>query len=319
MRAGVRSPTASRDDGRHEPVLDRVDGGGADAAAGGDADDDDRVHIRARRVEASVVPKKALAYCLTRTSSPSRGATSGMISSIASSPINCRSAGDLAEEQAPVDPVRPVHDTGVDHRHAASAGGVDHAAGRVQESGCRQVELARSVEVGRASGRWTARPAARRARVAAEPAIERRHTSRPAHPGPAASAPAGRSLRGSRSRMVSIGGPMLNVGRVAGRAAASSLAQPLRSRSRPRRRHRRRRPRSGARLPPSTRPRRTSRPPVPGSRASGSPQPPPPQVTKCSTSPALTGTSMDLAGQDLGRCRRPGRSICGRVRRALRR
>ena len=78
----LRRPVADRvpDHERDEPVLYGVDARRTNAAAGADPDEDDRVEPRATSVDASEVPKKALAYCLVITSSPAAGATSGMSS-----------------------------------------------------------------------------------------------------------------------------------------------------------------------------------------------------------------------------------------------
>ena len=133
--------------------------------------------------------------------------------------------------------------------------------------------------------------------VPAKPLVEAR---RPRSSGDrVASAQAGRSPPRTGPGSSSSGGPMLKVGSGSGRPSSSLLAQLLRgvgvdwpcsSHTTPYRRA------------PSTvtSPRRTSSPTSSGSRASGSPHPPPPQVTKCSRSPTFDREVVDLAGQHLG-------------------
>ena len=56
------------------------------------------------KVAARVVPKKALAYCLTTTSSSSVGATAGISSPMGPSPTSACSAGTLRKNTPPSAP-----------------------------------------------------------------------------------------------------------------------------------------------------------------------------------------------------------------------
>ena len=56
------------------------------------------------RVEASEVPKKALAYCLTTTSSSPVGATGGISSPMGPSPTSACRAGTLRKNTPPSAP-----------------------------------------------------------------------------------------------------------------------------------------------------------------------------------------------------------------------
>jgi len=103
-------------------VLAGVHGARAHATAGADAGDEHVVTPRDVRVEASVVPKKALAYCLVITVSPATGSrpAAKAARSGCAPRLEALSAGTLRKNTPPSRPARLVLHVGwtTESRHA---------------------------------------------------------------------------------------------------------------------------------------------------------------------------------------------------------
>ena len=303
VRLGARSPTASRDDQRDEPVLDGVDRGRPDAAAGADTRRGPRVSTPLRvqrggerRAEEGAGVLLDDHQLVVRRARPAASARP-----CRPPPTSCLQRRDLAEEHPAVDAAGAVARPGC-------APPARRAAGRPPAPAPPDVQAVVGGQAQRA-GRGRSRPASGRPpgppgdvpgrQRAAEAGSSKR--SRPRRHRATGGCGAGRPVSSSaRSRIVSSGGPMSNIGSGSGRSASSVLAQRLR---------RGHVDGTGlvahhavaARTVGGNQAAAHLEADQSGSRASGSPQPPPPQVTKCSTSPALDRHVVDLAARSTSR------------------
>ena len=233
MRARVAVADRLADHQRHEPVLQRVDRGRPDAAAGAHAGDDDRVHAQRvqRRGEGGAEEGAGVLLDDHDLVLARHDLRHDLAERAARHEVTQR--GDLADEQPAVDPVPVVLDPGVQHRDGRGPGGGEHPGGGGEAGVRAQVELRARLEVGADQvDQDQRRPAAPGQGLPEAPArvVGRQRVVGPRRvvgPGRAHSATgrfgAARPVSArQRSRISASGGPMLKIGSSAGRSAAIS-------------------------------------------------------------------------------------------------